>query len=286
MIGLFKGLTQEIQNKPWIPFGKKSVETASVVSGQGELKEKKKSFCDPDSKKPCITVCTAKGKCECGSDAVRKALKEEIANRQLNFTIGEAKAGCGGKCKNGPLLGFPQKGFFYVNVRPENISQIVEETLVQGRILFPHISINPERSYRSDLLFEKSTGLLAGIDSTVCMVEAAKYFLDFEEGLSCGKCVPCRIGMKRMLEGVDRIVAGEGTEQDLEQIRALCKAMKDTPHCEFALTSSRPVLSAITYFEDEFKAHIERKECPAGVCENLVELQRKKRVRERLKKAK
>jgi NADH:ubiquinone oxidoreductase subunit F (NADH-binding) len=118
------------------------------------------------------------------------------------------------------------------------------------------------------------------------MVDAAKYFLDFEEGLSCGKCVPCRIGMKRMLESLERIVSGQGAEQDLEQIRALCQTMKKTPHCDFALASSRPVLSAMMYFEDEFKAHIERKECPAGVCKDLVELQRKKQVRERLKKTK
>jgi len=269
-----------------MPFIKKSDGVTGEASGRKELEKKVKTFCDPASKKPCVTVCAPQGKCDCECEAVRKALKEVIAERQLSFTVGDAKTGCAGSCKNGPFLGFPQKGFFYVNVHPENVPEIVEETLVHGRILFPHISINPERSYRSDILYDKSTGLLAGIDSSVCMVEVAKYFLDFEEGLSCGKCVPCRIGMKRMLESMERIVAGTGTEQDLEQIRALCKTMKATPHCDFALASSRPVLSAITHFEEEFKAHIERKECSAGVCTNLVELQRKKQVRARLKKNK
>ena len=75
----------------------------------------------------------------------------------------------------------------------------------------------------------------------------------------------------------------------VEQIRVLCNLMEDTPNCEFAVTSIRPVLSALNHFEDEFRAHVDRKECPAGVCKALVELQRKRAVRERLsgkKKAK
>ena len=98
------------------------------------------------------------------------------------------------------------------------------------------------------------------------MVDAAKYFLDFEEGLSCGKCVPCRIGMKRTLECIQRIIEGEGANEDIEQIRTLCNLMDGTPNCDFAVTSIRPVLSAITHFEDEFRAHIDQKTCAAGVC--------------------
>jgi len=72
----------------------------------------------------------------------------------------------------------------------------------------------PDRSYRSDIYYEKTTGLLAAIDDSVCMVEAAKYFMDFEKGLSCGKCVPCRLGMVRMHESMTRIAAGEGSAAD------------------------------------------------------------------------
>ena len=82
---------------------------------------------------------------------------------------------------------------------------------------------------------------------------------------------------------MNRIVDGEGTMEDLEHIRALCHAMIDLPNCEFAMTSSRPVLTAITCFEDEFRAHIERHECPAGVCKALIEYQRRQAVRQRRK---
>ncbi len=279
MMELLKNLTQGKLNKPK---GATAKETECTPSGFAAEVLRPKSFCDPESGAPCITVCASKGGCECNSEGVRAAFVEEIARQGLSISVGKGKVGCGGKCKKGPFVGFPQKGYFYLGVRPENVAEIVEKTLVQGYVLFPYLSINPDRSYRTDLYYEKDTGLLAAMTDDVCMVQVAKYFLDFEEGLSCGKCVPCRIGMKRMNESMEKIVSGQGTPADIDQILDLCKTMMDTPLCEFAMTSSRPVLSAITHFEDEFKAHVERQECPAGVCSALVEIQRKRAVRERL----
>ena len=242
-----------------------------------------RGFCDAASKKPCITVCRPRGACECDCRSVREALVEGIARLQLDLVLGDAKACCPGKCEAGPFLGFPQKGFFYLRVQARDVPDILYETLIRGRILFDYLSVNPERAYREDIYYEKETGFLAAIHDRICMVQVAKSFLDFEKGLSCGKCVPCRIGMQQMDERMDKIVQGEGTMEDLEHIRALCDAMISLPNCEFAMTSSRPVLSAITCFEDEFRAHIEGHECPAGVCKALVEYQRKQAVRQRRK---
>lgn len=280
MIELLKNWTQGKQFKPW---GAPGESAKCTPAGPAVAVEEPKSFCDTDSEIACLTVCAAQGGCSCDCEEVRKAFAEEIARRGLKITVGKGKVGCGGKCRKGPFVAFPQKGYFYLGVRPGDVAEIVEKTLVQGHVLFPFLSVNPDRSYRSDLYYEKDTGLLAAMTDNVCMVEVAKYFLDFEEGLSCGKCVPCRIGMKRMHECVARVVTGEGKLEDLEEIRSLCKAMMDTPLCEFAMTSSRPVLSALTYFEDEFKAHVERQECPAGVCKTLVEIQKKRAARERLR---
>ncbi len=283
-MGLLKILTRELPKKPWFPGEKKSPEPPLDSPGKAPAQKKILSFCDAASKKPCITVCSPKPGCECGCQAVREALLKGIARLQLEVTLGNAKAGCSERCQAGPFLGFPQKGFFYLGVSPENVPDILHETIIHGRILFPYLSINPERAYRSDIYYERDTGFLAAIDDQVCMVEVAKYFLDFEKGLSCGKCVPCRLGMQRMYESMDRIVAGQGELDDLEQVRALCQTMITLPHCEFAMHSSRPALSAITYFEDEFLAHIERRECPAGVCKALVEHQRKLALRQRRKR--
>ncbi len=280
MIELLKNWTQ---GKPFKPWGASGEATECTPAASAVVEKESKSFCDTDSGIACVTVCAAQGGCSCDCEGVRGALVDEISKRGLPITVGKGKVGCGGKCRKGPFVAFPQKGYFYLGVRPENVPEIVEKTLVQGYVLFPFLSVNPDRSYRTDLYYEKDTGLLAAMTEDVCMVEVAKYFLDFEEGLSCGKCVPCRIGMKRMHECVGRIVTGEGKLEDLQEIRSLCKAMMDTPLCEFAMTSSRPVLSALTYFEDEFKAHVERQECPAGVCKALVEIQRKRAVRERLR---
>ncbi len=282
MLGeLLKSKTQG-KGKAWIPFGAKGGQgpSAGETGVQADVRE---SFCAPSSTVACITVCSSKGGCECGSEAVRLALVEELEKRQLPVEVGLGKVGCGGKCTKGPYVGFPGKEFFYLGVKPENAGEVVEQTIVNGYILFPYLSIGPDRSYRNDIIYEKDTGLIASIHDKVCMVEVAKYFLEFETGLSCGKCVPCRIGMKRMMECMERMVSGEATMEDLEQVKSLCQAMLDTPLCEFAMTSSRPVLSAVTHFEDEFRAHIERQECPAGVCADLVEIQRKRAIRERLK---
>jgi len=284
-MGLLKILIRELPKKPWLPVGEETddllPEARESTPGPGKLL----TFCAAASKKPCITVCRPRAGCECGCQSVREALVEGIARLRLQLEVGDAKAGCFGKCQAGPLLGFPQKGFFYLRVKPEDVPDILYETIVRGRILFDLLSVNPERAYREDIYYERDSGFLAAIHDRICMVQVAKSFLDFEKGLSCGKCVPCRIGIQRTYESMDRVVQGQGTLEDLEHIRSLCQAITTLPHCEFAMTSSRPALSAITNFEDEFLAHIERRECPAGVCPALVEYQRRQALKERRKMA-
>ncbi len=240
------------------------------------------AFCDPLSKKECVTLCAPSGKCSCDCEDVRQALVDELKCRELDIKVGNLKIGCGGSCQHGPLMGFPQKQFFYLGFKTDDIPRIVEETIMRGKLIFPFLSLSSERSYRSDVYFDKHTGLIASIDESVCMVDVARYFLDFEDQLSCGKCVPCRIGMKRALECVERIATGNGSEEDISQIRVLCKVMEETPNCDFAVTSIRPLNSAITYFEEEFRTHFEKKLCTAGRCKELVEYQKKMATRERL----
>ncbi len=114
------------------------------------------------------------------------------------------------------------------------------------------------------------SGGMVVMDSSTCMVAMAKFFLDFTAKESCGKCVPCRIGTKRMLEILSRICDGEGKEGDIELLEELCLAIKDGALCGLGQTAPNPVLTTIRYFRNEYEAHINDKKCPAKECANLI----------------
>jgi NADP-reducing hydrogenase subunit HndC len=114
------------------------------------------------------------------------------------------------------------------------------------------------------------SGGLVVMDEDTCMVNVAKFFLEFTVDESCGKCAPCRIGTKRMLELLEKITSGKGEEGDIEKLEELAKTIKATALCGLGQTAPNPVLSTIRYFRDEYEAHIKEKKCPAGVCQALL----------------
>ena len=115
------------------------------------------------------------------------------------------------------------------------------------------------------------SGGMIVMDETTCMVEVARYFLSFTQEESCGKCVPCRIGTKRMLETLTRICDGEGREEDIDLLEELAYAIKDSALCALGQTAPNPVLTTLKYFKNEYDAHIYEHRCPAGVCKNLIQ---------------
>ena len=114
------------------------------------------------------------------------------------------------------------------------------------------------------------SGGLIVTDENTCMVDMAKFFLTFTQSESCGRCVPCRLGTKRMLEILQRITEGKGELSDLETLKELAPMIKDASLCGLGQTAPNPVLTTLNYFLDEYKAHIEEKRCPAGVCKELI----------------
>ncbi|AXL22372.1 NADH-quinone oxidoreductase subunit F [Megasphaera sp. ASD88] len=114
------------------------------------------------------------------------------------------------------------------------------------------------------------SGGLVVMDEATCMVDVAKFFVTFTQAESCGKCAPCREGTKRMLEILVRITKGQGTRRDFDLLQDLANNIKLSALCGLGQTAPNPVLSTIHYFGDEYKAHIENKECPAGVCADLL----------------
>ena len=113
------------------------------------------------------------------------------------------------------------------------------------------------------------SGGMIVMDEDNCMVDIAKFYLEFTKDESCGKCTPCRIGNTRMLEILEKITKGNGTEQDLKDLIELGDVIKDTSLCGLGQTSPNPVLSTLHYFQDEYLAHVRDKHCPAGVCQAL-----------------
>ncbi len=114
------------------------------------------------------------------------------------------------------------------------------------------------------------SGGMIVLDEDDCMVNVAKYFVHFTQEESCGKCVPCRIGTKRLLEMLERITKGQGVEGDLERLIALSDGVKTTALCGLGQSAPNPVLSTIKYFREEYEAHIRDKKCPAKVCKDLL----------------
>ena len=114
------------------------------------------------------------------------------------------------------------------------------------------------------------SGGLIVMDEDNCMVDIAKFFLEFTVDESCGKCAPCRIGTKRLLELLTKITDGKGTMEDLDKLEELCYSIKNSALCGLGQTAPNPVLSTLKYFRDEYEAHVRDKTCPAGVCKKLA----------------
>ncbi len=114
------------------------------------------------------------------------------------------------------------------------------------------------------------SGGLVVMDEETCMVDVAKFFLNFTQSESCGKCTPCREGTKRMLEMLEKITDGKGEDGDIEKLEKLASSIKAGALCALGQTAPNPILSTLRYFRDEYEAHIKEKRCPAGACHHLL----------------
>ena len=114
------------------------------------------------------------------------------------------------------------------------------------------------------------SGGMIVMDESTCMVDVARFFLDFTVDESCGKCTACRIGTRRLLEMLDKITSGNGTLEDLDKMEELCHYIQKNSLCALGQTAPNPVLSTLKYFRDEYVAHVVDKRCPAGVCKKLM----------------
>jgi NADH:ubiquinone oxidoreductase subunit F (NADH-binding) len=130
-----------------------------------------------------------------------------------------------------------------------------------------HVSVDYETL--KDVGAMMGSGGLVALDESDCMVDIARYFLEFTQNQSCGKCTFCRIGTRRMLDILERLCAGEGKKTDIEELEHLAQMIQNTSICGLGGTAPNPVLSTIKYFREEYEAHLEQR-CPAGRCRALI----------------
>lgn len=139
-----------------------------------------------------------------------------------------------------------------------------------GCIPQAHIDMRVDYDSLTEIGSMMGSGGMVVLDETDCMVNISKFFLEFTQSESCGKCIPCRIGTKRMLEILTRITEGEGRKGDIEFLLDLGNDIKETSLCGLGMSAPNPVLSTIRYFRHEYEAHINHKHCPAKVCRKLL----------------
>ena len=139
-----------------------------------------------------------------------------------------------------------------------------------GCITEEHLDISIDYESLNKIGSMMGSGGMIVMDEDNCMVDIAKFYLEFTVDESCGKCTPCRIGNKRLYEILEKIASGKGTEEDLDDLMVLGEVIKDTSLCGLGQTAPNPVLSTLKYFHDEYLAHVKEKRCPAGVCQSLM----------------
>ena len=140
-----------------------------------------------------------------------------------------------------------------------------------GCITAEYIDTPIDFSTLNELGSMMGSGGMIVMDEDTCMVDIARFFLDFTVEESCGKCTPCREGTKRMLEILERITEGNGTQEDLVRLESLAYSIKDASLCGLGQSAPNPVISTLKYFRDEYDAHVNDKSCPAGACQDLLE---------------
>ena len=139
-----------------------------------------------------------------------------------------------------------------------------------GCIPSDHLDLPIDYDSLLDVGAMMGSGGMVVMDDNTCMVDVARFFLDFTQSESCGKCTPCREGTKRMLEILNRLCEGKGREGDIKLLEELANHIKDTALCGLGQSAPNPVLSTLQYFRDEYEAHIYDKKCPAGVCPGMA----------------
>jgi (2Fe-2S) ferredoxin len=199
--------------------------------------------------------------CAMGGRRLARVLRRELASAGLRVDLPAAPTLCGGRCEHGPYLGLRELGLFYAGVRPGEAAELVAETVLAGRLLFHRLRLEPYTVTDSRMAYERESGVMVLMEPDMCLVKAAAYLLDFHGRESCGKCVPCRLGVLRMWRLLDKMERGGASPGDIAELGAVARVMAQGSYCEFGPKAAAPVLLLWDQGRDLLEAHLEHG-CP------------------------
>jgi len=180
--------------------------------------------------------------CSMGSSRLAAALGRALEAAGLRVEIPAAPTLCGGSCRGGPYLGLRDRGVFYAGVNAGEAAEVVAESLMGGRLIFPRLILEPYTVTDGRLLYQRRDRVLVLMEPGMCLVGAAAYLVDFHGRESCGKCVPCRLGVRRVWDILRRLEQGGAGDAELEELGAVARLMAAGSFCEFGPKVAAPLL--------------------------------------------
>ncbi len=195
--------------------------------------------------------------CRRGAPELRAALAREAEARELELTLGEAPTVCRGDCAGGPYLGLGELGLFYGGVAPEEAAELVTETCLAGRLLFPRLLVSPLTVTDSRVHYPRSRDALVLLEEDRCPLQAAAYIFRFNAAESCGKCLPCRLGVHRVETLLRQLENGGAGAKALQELEQLTQAMARDSYCDFAAKVTAPLRLVLELAREEVVRHLE-----------------------------
>lgn len=173
--------------------------------------------------------------------ALKAALARQARNLDIELDLAEAPTVCRGRCEGGPYVGLSQWGLFYGGLQPRATEDLVAETCLAGRLIFPRLLISPLTVTDHRVLYIKEQEVLLLLDQKLCLLKAAAYLFRFNAAESCGKCTPCRLGIPRLETILRRLEDGQADEAELTELKLLTQMMAEDAYCDFAGKITAPL---------------------------------------------
>ena len=206
--------------------------------------------------------------CEQGAPGLRAAVSQEADERGLELTLETTITVCGGSCAKGPWLGMPAKGLFYAGLQAEQAPLLFEETLLNNRMIFQHLYLDPTKVTDSRVVWDHRDGVIVAMEPQMCLLDMVAYLFWFNAAQSCGKCTPCRLGVPQVASLFNSLRLGQASGGEVDMLDEIAAHMNEAASCDFAGKVTEPLRVALGRLRYEFQRHLDQ-ECDRHVLTGL-----------------